>query len=76
MELEKEPDRAFIERLDFLANPFTFAKDQIDVFAKTMLEKLQSQNEESMIEESVMDPSMMGGSDAGDDDSSVMEIER
>jgi hypothetical protein len=39
--LDQETDESFIERLDFLRDPFTFAKDQLDVFFKTLTERLK-----------------------------------
>jgi hypothetical protein len=40
VDLEKESSHEFLARLDFLSEPFTFAKDQLDVFAKTLMERL------------------------------------
>lgn len=73
IELDKETDTAFLERLDFLRNPFTFAKDQIDVFAKTLQDRLADpvQTEESMLEDTSIAESELGE----DGDDSVMEVE-
>jgi hypothetical protein len=40
VDLDKEIDAAFRTRLDFLSEPFTFAKQQTDVFAKTLAERM------------------------------------
>lgn len=47
VDLDKEPDKAFLARLDFLSEPFTFAKDQLDVFAKTLADRLAEPDEDA-----------------------------
>ena len=73
IELDKETDTAFLERLDFLRNPFTFVKDQIDVFAKTLKDRLA---DPAQVEESMLDDTSIAESELSEDgDDSVMEVE-
>lgn len=41
--LDKESP-AFIEQLDFLAKPFTFERDQMQVFSQTLTSHLEGNN--------------------------------
>jgi hypothetical protein len=41
--LDNEPDETLAQQLDFLSEPFTFARDQLDIFFRTLADRLKAQ---------------------------------
>jgi hypothetical protein len=71
--LEQE-DADFLAHLEFLTDPFTFAKDQLDVFFKTLTERLKmppavddDEDDEDGVNTTVADDTMAVDVDHGGD---------
>lgn len=45
--LAMDPDLQFKEQLDFLADPFTFSREQLSVFVRTLNEKVDGSTNET-----------------------------